>query len=62
MSTYNRIQDVRDTANDLCEVVGYDNFLKLTPEDIDYIATETQCNYQGVCEILAIPLPAELMA
>ena len=57
---YNRKQHVLQVADAICEDLGYDSYRALDEEDIDYIAIESQCNYEGVCEILNIPLPAAL--
>ena len=57
---YNRKNHVIQVADAICEDLGYDSYKTLDAEDIDYIATEVQCNYEGVCEILNIPVPAEL--
>ncbi len=57
---YNRKNHVIQTADAICEDMGYDSYKALDAEDIDYIAVEVQCNYEGVCEILNIPLPASL--
>ena len=57
---YNRNQHVLQMADAICEDLGYDSYRALDEEDIEYIAIETQCNYEGVCEILNIPLPAAL--
>jgi len=40
--------------------MGYDNYAEFEADDIEYIGMECQCNFQGVCEILNIPLPASL--
>ena len=57
---YNRKKHVLQVADAICEDLGYDSYRALDEEDIEYIAIETQCNYEGVCEILNIPLPAAL--
>ena len=57
---YNRKRHVLQIADAICEDLGYDSYRALDEEDIEYIAIETQCNYEGVCEILNIPLPATL--
>lgn len=57
---YNRKRHVLQVADAICEDLGYDSYRALDEEDIEYIAIETQCNYEGVCEILNIPLPAAL--
>ena len=57
---YNREKHVLQVADAICEDLGYDSYKALDAEDIDYIAVEVQCNYEGVCEILNIPVPAEL--
>ena len=57
---YNREKHVLQVADAICEDLGYDSYKELEAEDIDYIATEVQCNYEGVCEILNIPLPKSL--
>lgn len=58
--TYNRKQHVLQMADAICEDLRLDSYRALDAEDIDYIAIEVQCNYEGVCEILNIPLPPEL--
>jgi hypothetical protein len=57
---YNRKNHVIQTADAICEDMGYDSYKEFGAEDIEYVGTETQCNYEGVCEILGIALPAEL--
>ena len=57
---YNRKKHVLQMADAICEDLGYDSYRALDDEDIEYIAIDTQCNYEGVCEILNIPLPATL--
>ena len=57
---YNRKKHVLQVADAICEDLGYDSYKALDAEDIDYIACEVQCNYEGICEILNIPLPASL--
>ena len=57
---YNRKRHVLQMADAICEDLGYDSYRALDDEDIEYIAVDTQCNYEGVCEILNIPLPATL--
>jgi len=57
---YNRKRHVLQVADAICEDFGLDSYRALDDEDIDYIATEVQCNYEGICEILNIPLPATL--
>jgi len=57
---YNRKKHVVQIADAICEDLGYDSYRALDDEDIEYIAVETQCNYEGVCEILNIPVPATL--
>ena len=57
---YNREKHVKQVADAICEDLGYDSYKELDTEDIDYIACEVQCNYQGICEILGITLPASL--
>ena len=57
---YNRKNHVIQVADAICEDMGYDNYAEFQADDIDYIAVEVQCNYEGVCEILNIPLPASL--
>lgn len=58
---YNRKRHVLQMADAICEDFGLDSYRALDDEDIEHIAIETQCNYEGVCEILNIPLPATLM-
>lgn len=57
---YNRKRHVLQVADAICEDLGYDSYRALDDEDIEYIAIDTQCNYEGVCEILNIPLPDTL--
>ena len=57
---YNRKRHVLQVADAICEDLGYDSYRALDDEDIEYIAVDTQCNYEGVCEILNIPLPDTL--
>ena len=57
---YNRKNHVLQMADAICEDLGYDSYRALDDEDIEYIAVDTQCNYEGVCEILNIPLPDTL--
>ena len=63
MAKYNRVKHVEELAN---EVLDYRaergaGFETLEAEDIEWIGTEAQCNYEGVCEILGIELPESLM-
>ena len=57
---YNRKKHVLQIADAICEDLGYDSYRALDEEDIEHIAINTQCNYEGVCEILNIPVPAAL--
>ena len=57
---YNRKNHVIQVADAVCEDMGYDSYKDFDSEDIECIAYEVQCNYEGVCEILNIPLPASL--
>lgn len=57
---YNRKNHVIQVADAICEDLDYNSYKDLDAEDIDYIATEVQCNYEGVCEILNIPVPSSL--
>ena len=57
---YNRIKHIKQIATQLVEEFGYAGFEDLTPEDIDYIAGDAQCNYEGVCETLGIALPESM--
>lgn len=57
---YNRKNHVLQVADAVCEDMGYDSYKQFDSEDIECIAYEVQCNYEGVCEILNIPVPAEL--
>jgi hypothetical protein len=57
---YNRIKDVTQTADSYVEEFGYASYADLTDEDIESIGMDTQCNFEGVCEILNIPLPESL--
>ena len=57
---YNRKRHVLQVADAICEDFGLDSYRALDDEDIEHIAINTQCNYEGVCEILNIPLPATL--
>jgi len=57
---YNRKNHVLQVADAICEDLDYNSYKDLEDEDIEYIAMETQCNFQGVCDILNIPLPASL--
>jgi len=57
---YNRKKHVLQVADAICEDMGYDSYKELEADDIEYIGIEVQCNFEGVCEILNIPLPASL--
>lgn len=57
---YNRKNHVIQVADAVCEDRGYDSYRPLDSEDIECIAYEVQCNFKDVCEILNIPVPAEL--
>jgi hypothetical protein len=57
---YNRIKHVKQIADAICEDMGYDSYKEFEAEDIEYVGMEAQCNFEGVCEILNIPLPASL--
>ncbi len=56
---YNRIKHVKQVAADLAEMIGVE-IEDFDAEDIDYVATECQCNYEGICEILGLELPESL--
>jgi hypothetical protein len=56
---YNRIQHVKQFAQDLAEMNGVE-IADFDAEDIEYIGMEVQCNYRDVCEILGIELPQSL--
>jgi hypothetical protein len=56
---YNRIRHVKQVAKDLAEMIGTD-IADFDAEDIDYVAGECQCNYEGICEILGLELPESL--
>ncbi len=56
---YNRIKHVKQVAADLAEMIGVE-IKDFDAEDIDYVATECQCNYEGICEILGLELPESL--
>ena len=58
--SYNRKKHVLQIADAICEDFGLDSYRAFDDEDIEYIAIDTQCNYEGVCEILNIPVPAIL--
>ena len=57
---YNRIKDVTQTADFYVEEFSYASYAELTAEDIESIAMDTRCNYEGVREILGIELPESL--
>ena len=57
---YNRKNHVIQTADAICEDMGYDNYAEFEADDIEYIGMEVQCGFADVCEILNIPLPASL--
>ena len=57
---YDRKKHVLQVTDEICNDFGYSSYKDLDAEDIDYISTEVQCNYEGVCEILNIPVPASL--
>lgn len=57
---YNRIKDVTKTADSYVKEFEYASYADLTDEDIESIGMDTQCNYEGVCEILGIELPESL--
>ena len=57
---YNRIKHVKSVADSCVEDFGYDSYADFTAEDIEYIGMECQCNYEDVCDILGIALPASL--
>jgi hypothetical protein len=62
MAKYNRVKHVEELANEVLDYraergAGYET---LEAEDIEWIGTEAQCNYEGVCEILGIALPESL--
>ena len=58
---YNRVKHVKQVAADLSEMIGV-AIADFDAEDIDYVACECQCNYEGICEILGLELPESLMA
>jgi hypothetical protein len=51
---------VIQTADAICEDMGYDNYAEFEADDIEYIGMECQCGFADVCEILNITLPASL--
>ena len=57
---YNRIKHVKSVADELVKEFGYESYADFEAEDIESIGMDTQCNYEGVCEILDIELPASL--
>lgn len=57
---YNRKRHVLQVADAICEDFGLDSYRAFDSEDIECIAYQVQCDYEGVCEILNIPVPAEL--
>ena len=57
---YNRKKHVLQVADAICEDIGYNSYNEFDAEDIECIAYEVQCNYEGVCETLNIPVPPEL--
>jgi hypothetical protein len=57
---YNRIKHVKSVADAICEDQGYAEYRAFDAEDVEYVAMETQCNFEGVCEILGIELPESL--
>jgi len=52
---YNPASQVKTIANDISL-----DYSLLDAEDIEYIALETQLNYECVCRILNISLPVTL--
>lgn len=56
---YNRIKHVKQVAKDLAEMIGVE-IKDFDAEDIDYVAMECQCNYEGIVEILDLELPESL--
>ena len=59
---YNRIKHIKELANEVLDFRAERGagFETLEAEDIEWIGQENQCNYQDVCEILGIELPASL--
>lgn len=57
---YNRIKHVKSVADEFVKEFGYESYADFEAEDIESIGMDTQCNYEGVCEILGIELPASL--
>ena len=57
---YNRKNHVIQTADAICEDMGYDNSAEFEADDIEYIGMECQCGFADVCEILNIASPASL--
>lgn len=56
---FNRTKQVKQAAESLSDMIGVD-ILDFDAEDIDYLACECQCNYEGICEILGLELPESL--
>ena len=56
---FNRTKQVKEAAKFLSEMIGVD-IKDFDAEDIDYLATDCQCNYEGICEILGLELPESL--
>ncbi len=56
---FNRYNQVMKAAHELSDMIGTD-ILDFDAEDIDYLACECQCNYEGICEILGLELPESL--
>ena len=57
---YNRIKDIKQVADAICEDQGYDSYKQFEADDIEYVGMECQCCFADVCEILNIALPASL--
>ncbi len=56
---FNRTKQVKQAAESLSEMIGV-AIEDFDAEDIDYLACECQCNYEGICEILGLELPDSL--
>jgi hypothetical protein len=57
---YNQVQDIKQTADAICEDMGYDSYKEFEADDIEYVSMHCQCNYVDVCQILNIGLPESL--
>jgi hypothetical protein len=56
---FNRTKQVKETAKFLSEMIGVE-IKDFDAEDIETLAMDCQCNYEGICEILGLELPESL--